>query len=194
MIGWFGTLRCVRSLAILEEVAAALRDEAVVYLRGYPTETGLDAFLTVVGRHPNMVYDGEFMSPQDLADIYGRVHLSWCFDFTDAGTNSDWLLPNRLYDSGYNNTPGLAAAGSETGRRLESLGMGWALPAPFADGVVRFIRDLTPEAYRRRCEAVTALPRETFRDDRDVTLLIDRILAERRPAAGTGALAREPQP
>jgi succinoglycan biosynthesis protein ExoL len=44
-IGWCGTLRCVRSLDLLIEIARSNRDRVVVHIRGFPTETGLEAFL-----------------------------------------------------------------------------------------------------------------------------------------------------
>src|SRR3546814_1838415 len=39
VIGWFGTLRCRKRLAMLCRIAAALPDKVEIYLRGVPTET-----------------------------------------------------------------------------------------------------------------------------------------------------------
>src|SRR3546814_1169595 len=86
---------------MLCRIAEALPDSVEIYLRGVPTETGLAAFQQAIAGHPNMIYGGEYRNPDDLPEIYGRVHLTWAFDFLDEGSNSDWLLPNRLYEGGY---------------------------------------------------------------------------------------------
>jgi succinoglycan biosynthesis protein ExoL len=111
VIGWFGTLRCTKSLAILCAVADRLGDRVKIYLRGRPSEEDLPSAMIeeALRTRPNMAFDGPYRNPADLAGIYGRVHLSWSIDFLDDGTNSTWLLPNRLYVGGYHGTVALAA-------------------------------------------------------------------------------------
>ena len=183
VIGWFGTLRCPTSLYMLARIAAALPDRVRVELRGLPTETGLDYFLGVVDRHPNMDYRGEYFSPRDLGAIYGGIHLAWCFDFLDAEMNSRWLLPNRLYDAGYHGVPVLAPADTETGARVREHGLGWVIEPPYEENLLRFLRDLTPEAYRGRRDAVSRLPYGMFLDDADTAALVRRLLTRPKTAA-----------
>jgi len=175
-IGWFGTLRCVRSLEILARIAEALPQTVRVDLRGFPTETGLEPFLRVVERHPAMTYGGEFFSPSDLPRLYGAIDLAWCFDFLDAGGNSDWLLPNRLYDCGLFNVPALAASDTETGRRVADLGMGWTFAEPLAESLIDFLRTLTPEALAARRARMAALPPRLFREEGDTARLMRAVL------------------
>ena len=85
VIGWFGTLRCRKSMRLLEQIAERLGDRVLIYTRGYPTETGIDAYMEIVNRYPNWIYDGPYTMPDDLKDLYGRVHFVWCFDFLDEG-------------------------------------------------------------------------------------------------------------
>ncbi len=183
-VGWFGTLRCERSLRVLAALADALPDRVEVVLRGLPTETGLGPFLDVVGRRPNMRYGGEYRSPADLPDLYGSVHLAWGLDFLDAGTNSRWLLPNRLYDAGSHGVPLLALRGTETGDRVERDGLGWALEEPLAERLVEWLGALTDEEWERRRAHVRALPRSMFLDTDDVPDLLRRLGAP-APAAGS---------
>ena len=180
MIGWFGTLRCVRSLQLLAEIAAALPDQVRVELRGLPTETGLEPFLRVVRRHPNMSYGGEYVSPRDLAELYGGIDFGWCFDFLDEGANSDWLLPNRYYDCGCFQVPALAAARTQTGRRVAELGSGWTFRPPFATTIVEFLRHVTPEEVAAKRAAIAALPRSLFVEVDDSKRLIQAIRCLRR--------------
>jgi succinoglycan biosynthesis protein ExoL len=180
VIGWFGTLRCVESLDMLARLAAALPDRLLVYLRGFPTETGLEPFLRVVDRHPNMIYGGEFFSPNDLPALYGGIDFAWGFDFLDKGGNSDWLLPNRLYDAGYFNVPILAAAPTETGRRVAELGIGWTFGPDFVGELEHFLATVTAAEVAGRRRFMAELPRSLFCDDDDTKRLIKSVLA---PAA-----------
>lgn len=182
VIGWFGTLRCAESLTLLTAIAARLPERVLVYLRGLPTETGLAAFLERVGGLPNIVYGGEYFSPRDLPSLYGAVDLAWCFDFLDRGANSDWLLPNRLYDAGFHNVPVLAAADTECGRRVAELGLGWTFRAPFRDSLLAFLGSVSAGDLAARRSALAALPRHLFAEEDETRQLIMATLAP-APAA-----------
>src|SRR3546814_16988702 len=109
---------------MLCRISAALPDKVEIYVRGVPTDTGLEAFQRAIADHPNMIYGGEYRNPHDLAEIYGRVHLTWAFDFLDEGANSDWLLPHRLYEGGYFGSVALASEPTQTGAKVRELGLG----------------------------------------------------------------------
>ena len=182
VIGWFGTLRCQRSMQILSEIAERLGDRVQIYTRGYPTETGLAAYQEIVDRHSNWIYEGEYTIPRDLEEMYGRVHFSWCLDFLDAGGNSELLLACRMYQGGFYGAVPLVVAGTEMERFLAPHRIGHAFRAPFADAIVRFLTTLSPEQYRQERARVTALGPELFLETgSDVTRLLAAIGAARRP-------------
>jgi len=176
VIGWFGTLRCPKSMALLEEIAGALGPMVEIYTRGYPTETGLDAYLQIVERHPNWSYDGEYVIPNDLEEMYGRVHFSWCLDFLDEYGNSPLLLACRMYQGGFYGAVPLVVAGSEMHRWLARAGIGHAFVPPYGKSIVDFLRSVTPEAYRAERAEIMARRRELFLEDgRDTRALLERI-------------------
>ncbi len=174
VIGVFGAFRCVRSLEMLGDLSDRL--PVLVYLRGYPTGLGIEAFRNLLGRHPNMVYDGEFSSPRDLGEIYGAVDMAWGFDFSSAGANSAWLLPNRLYDSGYYGVPLLVASGTQTARKVGELDMGWTFDEPVAEGLERFLREVTPEEIALKKGHVASLPRDLFCEEDDTGQMLRAVL------------------
>lgn len=176
VIGWFGTLRCPRSLAMLCEIAAALPDKVEIYLRGVPTETGLDYFQKAIADHPNMIYGGEYRNPDDLPGMYGRVHLTWAFDFLDEGSNSDWLLPNRVYEGGYFGAVALAAEHTQTGAKLREEGLGYTFAAPVVENVTAFLRRYSMDEHLARRAHILSLPAETFCDRNDTRDLCETIL------------------
>lgn len=188
VIGWFGTLRCPKSLAMLEEIAAALPDRVQIYLRGVPTETGPAPFEAAAAKYPNIVYGGEYRNPDDLQAIYGRVHFTWAFDYLDAGTNSTWLLPNRLYEGGYFGAVALADRGTQTAEKVAALGLGHIFEAPMAANIAAFLRNYSPQEYLADRARILALPEREFRDLGDTRDLCRRMLA---PGRGRGHQAFE---
>jgi succinoglycan biosynthesis protein ExoL len=177
VIGWFGTMRCVRSLHLLAAIADALGDRVRIDLRGFPTETGLEPFLDLIATRPNMVYGGEYKSPQDLHRLYGGVHLAWCFDYHDAGANSRWLLPNRLYDAGYHGVPSLGAEGTHTGDRLTADGLGWTFPEPLVPAIVAFLERLSPAEWQVQRDHILSLPPDRFVDHGDIPAMLSTLQA-----------------
>lgn len=178
VIGWFGTLRCPKSLAILEEIASTLGPKVEIYTRGYPTETGLDAFMQVVERHPNWHYEGEYTIPEDLEEMYGRVHFSWCLDFLDEQGNSPLLLACRMYQGGFYGAVPLVVANSEMDRWLAEKDVGHAFDTPYAESIVDFLRSVDPDDYRAERERMMEHRREFFLEDgRDTGSMLERIRA-----------------
>jgi hypothetical protein len=63
--------------------------------------------------------------------------------------NSDWLLPNRIYEASYFGCPSIALAGTETGRRVAADGLGFTVEEPTAEALTELLRGLTPEPTAR---------------------------------------------
>jgi succinoglycan biosynthesis protein ExoL len=118
-IGWFGALRCSRSLAALSGLAQEMDGQVEVVLRGRPARTEFDDFDGQVTAQPHLRFAGPYRNPDDLPAIYSDVHFSWAIDFFEAGQNSAWLLPNRLYEGCLHGAIPIAVAGTETAAFLE---------------------------------------------------------------------------
>lgn len=173
VIGWFGTLRCEKSMRILEEIAERLGPKVEIYTRGYPTETGLDPYMKIVNRHPNWTYDGEYTIPNHLEDMYGRVHFSWCIDFLDEHGNSPLLLACRMYQGGFYGAVPLVVDGSEMSRWLKPAGIGHAFKAPYAESIIAFLTTVTLAEYRAERARIMGARRELFLEDgRDMRAML----------------------
>lgn len=157
VIGWFGMLRCRRSLAILSALAARADGRVRVLVAGLPSPDVFPDLPAEVARSTGVEFVGPYR-PQDLPRLYGRVHFAWCIDYFEEGLNSRWLLPNRLYESLAHGVVPVALADVETGRWLEAAGVGLRLPEGEALG--RVLQGLTPEEYSSLSEAARALPRD----------------------------------
>lgn len=164
VIGWFGTLRCKKSMQILEEVAHRLGDKVEIYTRGYPTETGMDAYRKLLDQNPNWTYDGEYTIPDDLPDMYRRVHYSWCLDFLDELGNSPLLLACRMYQGGYYGAVPLVATGSEMERWLDNHDIGHVMSEDYVETVIALLENFNLEDFKKERDAVMA-KRDLFRED-----------------------------
>ncbi|MET0575867.1 MAG: glycosyl transferase family 1 [Mesorhizobium sp.] len=177
-IGWFGALRCHRSLELLAQFSRRMEGRFEIVLRGRPAYTELADFDGFVAAEPYMSFCGPYRNPEDLADIYGQVHFSWAIDFFEAGLNSSWLLPNRLYEGCRHGAVPIAMRDVETGRLLARRAMGALLSEPSADALASLIGGITADAYRGLSRSVTAEdPKNWICDEDDCRALVARLAA-----------------
>jgi succinoglycan biosynthesis protein ExoL len=176
IIGWSGVLRCARSLELLERISARLGNQVRVIMRGRLSEEDLprEIFAAVLQSRPNMSFEGPYRSPSDLAAMYGGVHFNWSIDYTDAGSNSDWLLPNRVYEGGFFGVPAFARAETATGRFVDEHALGHALPEPLEEAVCDLLGRLTPTEYAASRRELLDRPVSLFVDDGQVASLLSR--------------------
>ena len=97
-IGWFGMLRCKRTLAFLEDLAGAANGAIEVLIAGKPSSAELPDLAQRVKAHPAMRFHGPY-TYADLPGLYGQCDFAWSVDWFEEGLNSQWLLPNRLYEA-----------------------------------------------------------------------------------------------
>lgn len=151
-LGWVGTIRCAPSLALLAEVARQLGPKVEIHIHGVVHYHVLPEFDATVATHDNMTFHGAYAYPDDLPRIYGALDLVWAQDLWQAGSNSDWLLPNRIYEASWAGCPCIAVAGTETGRRISDDALGWTIEKPDAAEVLALFDrlDMTEITARRR--------------------------------------------
>ncbi|NEX93844.1 glycosyltransferase family 4 protein [Caulobacter sp. 17J65-9] len=179
-IGWFGALRDQTSLELLTRLADRLGDQVEIYIRGYLAGVSPEAF-EAAQRRPNVVFGGPYRNPEDLAEIYGRVHFAWAVDLFDGGLNSDWLLSNRLYEGGLYGVPALGAAGTEVSRKVADLGLGWSFPAPYDEAVAAFLATLHADVWAAKARHILSLPESAFVDLGDTRALVQTVRELARP-------------
>lgn len=163
-LGWVGNLRCQRSLGLLCQLADRFPDTLEIRLHGLPARTEIAEFEPVINARANMTYFGRYRAPEDLAGIYDALDVVWAGDFMEAGYNSVWLLPNRIYEGGYYCTPSIAPAGTETAAWLEGHKCGFILDEPLADTLPALLAELIVDRspIAQRAAALARLPEETF--------------------------------
>lgn len=163
-IGWVGKLRCKRSLDLLADVADKLGDKVHIHLHGIPARTEIPVFEPIIDARPNMTFHGRYRSPEDLAEIYRPLDVVWAGDFMEAGQNSVWLLPNRIYEGGYYAVPSIAPAKTQTAEWIKNHEVGFSVSEPLTETLPDLVDQLVGSraqchAYRER---LLATPRDVF--------------------------------
>ena len=161
-IGWFGALRCRKSLDILARFARRMDGAVEVVLRGRPALTEFDDFHGAIAANPFLTYAGPYQNPADLPRIYSGVHLAWAIDYFEEGQNSSWLLPNRLYEGCLNGAVPIALAGTETAAFLTARGLGIIVADTHQDTLARAIGTLTRQELAVLAGAVASTSATAF--------------------------------
>jgi len=118
--------------------------------------------MTILGETPGMEFLGAYDRRADLPRMYAGVHFSWAVDFFGNYGNSQWTLPNRLYEGGLHGTIPIAQKSVETGRWLARHGAGILLDDPVEDSAVRFFETLDAATYADAKAAFARVPRSAF--------------------------------
>jgi glycosyltransferase involved in cell wall biosynthesis len=165
-IGWFGMIRCRRSVEILRKLAKEADGAVEVIIRGRPSDAIFPDFEAAIADAPHIRFEGPYRNPQDLPAIYGEVHFNWAIDYYEDGLNSSWLLPNRIYEgSAYGAVP-IALARVETATWLARQGVGVVLDEPLDARLADFFASLDGTVFSRLAGEIASLPRARLVDER----------------------------
>lgn len=198
-IGWFGALRCRRSLDLLASFTRRTEGLFEVVMRGRPALAELPNFHAFVAAEPFLSFGGPYRNPEDMASVYGGVHFAWTADFFEAGQNSSWLLPNRLYEGCRFGAVPVAVAGTETARFLAANGIGVTLPSqPDAGSLIAALGGIDGPAFGNLRAAVARHDASKWAcgaaDCRKLVEALARIAADSsKPAKAAAMLALEPE-
>ena len=154
VIGWFGMLRYERTLAELADLAASFDGAIKVHIAGKPPPAELPDFAARVEASPHCHFSGPY-SPSDLPDMYAKCHFAWAIDWFEEGQNSEWLLPNRLYEATAYATVPIVLRRHEVGRWLAQKNAG--LQIVETSELKEFFKDLDSAGYNRLQSNVSAI-------------------------------------
>ncbi|QND67116.1 glycosyltransferase family 4 protein [Mesorhizobium loti] len=188
-IGWFGALRCRRSLELLADFSRRMEGRFEIVLRGRPALSEFPDFHGFVEAEPWLSFGGPYRNPEDMAAIYNDVHFSWAIDFFEAGQNSEWLLPNRLYEGCRFGAVPISMGNTETGRFLKQQDIGVLLPDASREALEAALGKMEEHRFARLKGRVLARNPRTWSYDRsDCRALVERL---RSLTAMPGSFAAE---
>ncbi|MBR1092275.1 glycosyl transferase family 1 [Bradyrhizobium manausense] len=192
-IGWFGVIRCARSLALLARVAADAPGLIEVIVAGRPASGVFPDVKSAFSNLPGINYVGGFADEDELAQLFRSVHFAWAMDFYEEGANSDWLLPNRLYRSIYYDAVPIALSTVETGKWLTRHGVGLRMDSADPDSLRLALQGLTQERYVELEASLRRIPEsELVIEDEECRRLVES-LADRNTIERVSTPVFEPK-
>jgi succinoglycan biosynthesis protein ExoL len=162
-LGWVGSIRCEPSLTLLTETARLMGDRLRIRIHGNVHRHVLTDFDRRIASFANVTYAGEYRYPDDLAAIYAGCDLVWAQDLWQRGANSDWLLPNRIYEASWFGCPPVAVADTETGRRIAGSGLGFVIGRADAGALSALLGSLDRDHVRAVSQAILDRDARDFR-------------------------------
>ncbi len=150
-LGWVGSIRCAPSLKVLMQAADHFGDRITLRIHGNVHRHAVPDFDDEIAKRDNVAYFGTYDYPTGLADVYAGCDLVWAQDLWQRGANSDWLLPNRIYEASWFGCPSIAVADTETGRKVAADGLGFTIDQPTAGALI----DLLGNRDRDRIEEIS---------------------------------------
>lgn len=183
-LGWVGTIRCRPSLLLLAETARRLGGNVEIRIHGVIHRHAIPDFDDILAAHPNITFCGPYAYPGDLARVYGECDMVWSQDLWQRGSNSDWLLPNRIYEASWCGCPSIALADTETGRRIVADELGWVIARPDPEQLAGLVYALSAADVRACGQALLDRPATDFaQSDAEIRDVIDLAMRVAAPAA-----------
>ncbi|TGV52088.1 glycosyl transferase family 1 [bacterium M00.F.Ca.ET.141.01.1.1] len=175
-IGWFGALRCRRSLELLAGFTRRMEGRFEIVLRGRPALSEFPDFHAFVEAEPYLSFGGPYRNPEDMAAIYQDVHFSWAIDFFEEGQNSEWLLPNRLYEGCRFGAVPISMDNTETGRFLRQRDIGVLLPQATPEALETALGGMEQHRFGRlKMRVLAHNPRMWSYDRGDCSALVEKL-------------------
>jgi hypothetical protein len=163
-IGYFGVLRCARTLEILKMLAEKGKGKIKIYLRGLPgikTQIEYDQLVSTEG----VVNEGPYVVPDDLSAMYNSVDMVWaCYPYQgkEAG-NWCWAKTIRFYESCYFKKPVFVQTGTEDCKTVGQYGIGICLDLEKIEKTVDYILSLSDAEISEWKKNINELPEHVYR-------------------------------
>ena len=161
-IGLVGSIRCQASVELLMRTADLMGDRLRVRISGGLHEHSLHGFHKALAARANVEWTGPYAYPQGLAQAYAGCDLVWAQDMWQRGTNSDWLLPNRIYEASWCGCPSVGLADTQTGARITADRLGWTVPRAAPEELAALLDRLTPGLLAGQRAALLSRPEGDF--------------------------------
>jgi succinoglycan biosynthesis protein ExoL len=182
-IGWFGVIRCHRSLKLLAALCRSAPGLVEVEIRGRPTEALQQELDKTLPHTPAMSFLGPY-SRSDLGQLYGGIHFIWAMDFYEAESNSIWLLPNRLYEGSLYGAVPIALSSTATAQWLREHSAGILLAEPLDASLAEFVHSHTGSDYASERAKVARIPHSALISDAAECKNLVHQLARKRKRPG----------
>ena len=108
---------------------------------------------------PRVFIHSSYKYPSGLSEVYGNLDFVVC-TYDAKGVNPCYAEPNKLYEAIYFETPIIVSSNTFLAKKVEKLGIGFAVNADDKADIYSKLQQLTPERYQSFVEAMQRIPKE----------------------------------
>ena len=159
-IGYFGLLRCEESWKILVSLAKRYQKNVEIVVAGYSVDP-VD-LPQQTEKYPNIIYKGEYRSPDDLPSLYHDVDLTWVHYPNNNYWGFRWARTNRFYESCFYQTPMISRSGSADAVEIQRYGIGLIIENDDTDKIVEELGNITHEDLDFWQKNMAKIPPEVY--------------------------------
>lgn len=165
-IGYYGMLRCERSLHVLKELIENSDGRIRLLLRGIFLNTGSfeEEFKKLEYAH----YGGPFVYPDDMNEMFGAADLIWGAHF-QTKPNKKWAIVNRFYQACYFKRPLIVQAGSQNASLVNRFRIGLDIDLANPGQAIRDIQNISCSQIDEWQKNMKEIPEDvyTFTDEHE---------------------------
>ena len=159
---WAGILRCPSTLKLLIEAAKRLPESLIVRICGRVSLFIIPDFHERIAGISNIEFSGVYEYPTGLSEVYEGASACWSQELGMLNGNSNWLIPNRVYEASMFSVPSIAVRGTETARFVEERDLGIVLKDYRVETLVEFIETHNSESLSSLRAELFKRPRSDF--------------------------------
>ncbi len=174
---WVGNLRCQETLNILKKLASSASNNIIIRLHGVISFFLIPNFLDQIADISNIEYKGPYNWPHGLEQAYQDADYVWAQELSWKGHNSDWLIPNRIYEASYFGVLSLAVEGTQTATIVKQRQLGIVIDTENLTELKNIILGIDKkELNNRKNRLLNRSEREFLSCGEDVKELINKII------------------
>lgn len=186
VIAWVGIIRCQRTLDLLKLLAATEGDRVLIRIHGTVSKFLIPDFESQIMTYSNIVYAGPYCYPEGLEGAYRGAHFVWAQELSWSGHNSDWLVPNRVYEGSYFGVLSLAVKGTETARLVEERDLGYVLKDSEPQTLIDFFKNADHKMISNKIRTLLTRPKSQFvAETEEIKRLLQVAMSPRSKACQT---------
>ncbi len=146
VIGFFGVIRCEKSLRFLLKVLDD-SDKFKLLIYGYFMNIS-NSVQTQLQGHPKVIFNGAYKSPADLKKLYSQIDLSWvAYPFHDPAEDGNYryAMTNRYYEAGFFRKPMIGNKFSGDAEKIVNNNFGLILDLSDFENAIKSLSELNRE-------------------------------------------------
>lgn len=161
-VGYFGLLRCAWSAKVLYTLAKKYPNKFKIILAGHWFLE--KEMLEMLVELDNVIFLGEYKSPDDLNKIYSQVDIVWsCYSpFEKNNYNSYWAKTNRFYESLFYSKPMVVTKNSADEASVLKYNIGLSIDGKFEEAADYVCSHVCPETINAWSINMRNVPSKLF--------------------------------